>query len=122
VKVGHDGDFDDKFASDPCVLRLGNSAGATWAMFYFGLSTRGGARDGVAFLDDLTTWRKSGAILVDVGAAGAVDSTFAHKPSLFFDGERLHHFYCAVSPRDAVELEKSDVKTNEVRGITVATS
>lgn len=122
LPVGAPGEFDDLFASDPCVLQIGEGADAAWAMFYFGNCTLGGARDGVAFSNDLKTWRKSGEILLDLGPAGSVDETYAHKPSLIFDGETLHHFYCAVSRRDAAEIEKSAVKTGELRGISVATS
>lgn len=122
VKNGAPGAFDDRFASDPCVLRLENSASATWAMFYFGLSTRGGARDGVAFSNDLQNWRKSDEVLLDVGKSGAIDAIYAHKPSLIFDGGTLHHFYCAVAPRNAHDIANSDVQTDEMRGITVATS
>jgi predicted GH43/DUF377 family glycosyl hydrolase len=119
---GPSGDFDDLFASDPCVLQVGEDPDSLWAMFYFGACSLGGARDGVAFSNDLKTWRKSGEILTDIGSPGSIDETYAHKPSLFFDGETLHHFYCAVSVRDAAEVEKSAVKTAEVRGISVATS
>ena len=122
LAVGPRGDFDDLFASDPCVLQISEGADSAWAMFYFGASALGGARNGVAFSDDLQTWRKSGEVLIDLGPSGSIDETYAHKPSLFFDGEALHHFYCAVSMRDAAEIENSLVKTTEIRGISVATS
>ncbi len=116
VPVGANGAFDDRFAGDPCVLKVGEA----WAMAYYGLSGDGHARDGVAFSDDLLHWTKSGEVLVDVGADGAADSRYAHKPSLFFWEGVLYHFYCAVSP--CTEGRRGDVDTNEVRGIAMAMS
>jgi hypothetical protein len=51
-------------------------------------------------------------IIVDVGAPGSVDETFAHKTSVIFHDGALYHFYCAVSGK----------WPNEVRGISVARS
>ncbi|OQB42720.1 MAG: Glycosyl hydrolases family 43 [Candidatus Latescibacteria bacterium ADurb.Bin168] len=117
LRTGAECAFDERFASDPCVLRVGDA----WAMFYFGLSRDGHARDSVAFSRDLLHWEKSGSILVDVGPPGAVDSRYAHKPSLFWDSNRLFHFYCAVSPRSE-QAAVGTVHTNETRGISVAFS
>lgn len=114
--VGPGGALDDTFASDPCVLRCGD----TWAMFYYGLSTDGHARDGVAFSEDLLHWEKAGEVLVDVGPEGAIDSLYAHKPSVFFRDGVLYHFYCAVAP--ARERRLGEIEHGEIRGIAVATS
>ncbi len=116
LPVGQPGAFDDLFASDPCVVRCGE----TWAMFYYGNSTDGHARDSVAFSSDLLHWEKSGEVLVDVGAAGAIDSRYAHKPSLYHHNGRLYHYYCAVAP--ALDGTTGEIEYGEVRGISVATS
>jgi predicted GH43/DUF377 family glycosyl hydrolase len=113
---GGPGDFDERFASDPCVLQDGDF----WVMFYFGFSYDGHARESYAVSRDLRTWTKSGEILVDVGPAGTVDSTFAHKPAVVSHDGRLHHFYTAVSPDDPFEVD--GVRQAERRGISVATS
>lgn len=116
LTVGHPGSFDDRFASDPCVLKCGD----VWTMFYYGLCSDGHARDSVAFSHDLIHWKKSGEILIDVGSKGAIDHVYAHKPSLFFWRKRLHHFYCAVAP--ATNKRMGEIEHGEVRGITFATS
>jgi predicted GH43/DUF377 family glycosyl hydrolase len=90
---GQPGEFDDRFASDPCVLRHGNH----WVMFYFGNCSDGHARESIALSDDLLHWRKSGEILVDVGRPGSIDSRHAHKSGLMARNGRLYHFYCAVA-------------------------
>jgi predicted GH43/DUF377 family glycosyl hydrolase len=99
---------DERFASDPCVLRDGRN----WVMFYYGLDAKGKARDLVAIGDDAYHFRKSDTILVDVGSAGTVDETYAHKPGVIWNNGALYHFYCAVAGR----------YPNEVRGISVARS
>ena len=116
LKVGKSGDFDDKFASDPCVLKHNG----TWIMFYYGNCTDGHARDGVAFSDDLFSWEKGNQILIDVGPVGSIDSRYAHKPGIITKDGRLYHFYCAVSP--AEDPRQGEIEHGEVRGISVATS
>ena len=107
LETGAPGEFDDRFASDPCVFRHGDA----WVMFYYGNSSDGHARDGVAFSTDLIDWRKGDEALIDVGPPGSVDSKYAHKPGIIADGDRLYHFYCAVS----------EAEGHSVRGIAVAT-
>ncbi|NLV74286.1 MAG: hypothetical protein GXY52_06350 [Chloroflexi bacterium] len=116
LPVGAAGTWDEQFASDPYVLR----AGDTWVMFYYGLATDGHARNGVAFSDDLLHWEKAPVPLIDVGAVGSMDSQYAHKPAIFFNRGTLYHYYCAVSPYPEVEL--NGVSTRELRGIGVRTS
>ncbi len=116
LRVGPKGAFDDRFASDPVVLRHRDK----WLMFYFGLSSDGHARDSVAVSDDLTTWRKSNEILVDVGPAGSIDSCHAHKPGIIAEDGKLYHFYCAVAPAGNWQL--GEIEHNEGRGIALATS
>lgn len=111
LPVGPPGAFDDLFASDPCILRHHG----TWVMFYFGNSSDGHAREGVAFSDDLLRWRKAAGPLLDVGPPGSVDSVHAHKPAVIVAGGRLHHFYCAVAPGTAGP-------NREMRGIACARS
>ena len=112
---GAPGEFDDLFASDPCVLRHEGQ----WLMFYFGLCSDGHARDGLATSPDLRNWTKSGEILIDVGPPGSLDSRHAHKPAVITRNGRLYHFYCAVAPNDGKPL--GEIECREIRGITVAT-
>lgn len=108
VRNGGAGSWDERFASDPCVL----IDGARWAFFYYGLDREGRARDLLATGSGPYDPVKAGAILVDAGAPGSVDETYAHKPSVVWHDGALYHFYCAVSGR----------YPNEVRGISVARS
>ncbi len=116
LRLGAKGDFDDRFASDPCVVR---HAGV-WIMFYFGLCSDGHARDGVAFSDDLRSWRKAGEVLIDVGPDDSIDSRHAHKPGVISKNGRCFHFYCAVAP--AKDKRLGEIEHHEVRGIAVATN
>jgi predicted GH43/DUF377 family glycosyl hydrolase len=116
LKVGPTGAFDDYFASDPCVLQVEGG----WAMFYFGNSSDGHARDSAAFSNDLLHWEKAGEVLIDVGPAGSVDSRYAHKAGITARDERLYHFYCAVSPAEDPHL--GEIEHSEVRGISAAWS
>lgn len=116
LTVGAAGSFDDVFASDPCVYRIGD----TWTMFYYGNCSDGHARDSVAFSTDLIHWEKSHEILVDVGPEGSIDSRYAHKPAMFFKDGKLYHFYCAVAP--AVDKHIGEIEHDEIRGIGLATS
>src|SRR5690606_19651775 len=100
LPTGADGTFDRWFASDPCVLRDGE----VWLMFYFGLAhDHQHAREGLAWSTDLRTWTKSG-VLLDVGPAGSVDATHAHKPSVITWDGRLEHYYCAVARQKPVTV------------------
>lgn len=108
LRNGADGAWDDRFASDPAVFRVGDQ----WAMFYFGLSSDGKARELLALGEDLTNFRKVDEVLIAPGPAGAVDNPYAHKPSLIAHKGDLYHFYCAVGGQ----------WPNEIRGISVARS
>jgi predicted GH43/DUF377 family glycosyl hydrolase len=100
---------DARFASDPFVVKHQGQ----WAMFYFGLSaTDRKARDLVAVGPDLVHFTKLDEVLIDIGAPGAVDEAYAHKPALVYHKGDLYHFYCAVGGR----------YPNDVRGISVARS
>jgi predicted GH43/DUF377 family glycosyl hydrolase len=118
LRNGPAGAIDELFASDPVVLRLDGR----WIMFYFGNAADGHARDGAAVSDDLIHWTKlnDSKPLLDVGPAGSIDSTHAHKPGVIASGGVLYHFYCAVRPAKAGET--GEIETPEVRGIAVATS
>lgn len=116
LPVGGSGAWDECFASDPYVLRTGD----TWVMFYYGLAKDGHARDGVAFSEDLLHWEKAPEPLVDVGAPGSLDSQYAHKPAVFFSKGTLYHYYCAVSP--ALQPVHGAIKNRELRGIGLRTS
>ena len=101
---------DARFASNPYVVRNGHE----WAMFYFGLGYQrpGRACDMIALGADPLHFTKSPEILIDTGAPGTIDETFAHKPSVIYHDGALYHFYCAVSGK----------WPNETRGIGVACS
>ena len=114
---GGAGAFDERFASDPCVLR---AADGTWVMFYFGLSHDGHARDSYAVSADLVNWQKSGEILVDIGPRGSVDDRHAHKPAVIRRGDMLEHYYCAVRATEPFEVGGTPL--DEMRGISVARS
>lgn len=116
LRLGAKGDFDDIFASDPCVFR---HAGR-WIMFYFGLCSDGHARNGVAMSDDLKHWQKANERLIDVGPAGSIDCRHAHKPGMISRGKKLYHFYCACAP--AGDQQLGEINHDEVRGISVATN
>lgn len=101
---------DARFASNPYVMTYRNQ----YAMYYFGFTyTRPGrARELLALGKDLYHFTKVPEVLIDVGAPGSIDETFAHKPSLIYHDGALYHFYCAVSGK----------YPNEIRGIAVARS
>jgi predicted GH43/DUF377 family glycosyl hydrolase len=100
--------WDSRFASNPFVVRHGK----LWGMYYFGLDTKGKARELLALGEDAYHFKKAHEILIDVGAPGTVDEDYAHKPSVIFHEGKLYHFYCAVSGK----------WPDEVRGVSVACS
>jgi hypothetical protein len=101
---------DSRFASNPFVVKNGRE----YAMLYFGFGYQrpGRACEMLAVGDDPFHFAKVPEILIDAGSPGAIDETFAHKPSVIFHEGTLYHFYCAVSGQ----------YPNEVRGIAVARS
>jgi predicted GH43/DUF377 family glycosyl hydrolase len=113
---GPEGAFDERFASDPCIL----NASGRWFAFYFGLCSDGHARDGVATSNDLITWTQSHRPILDVGPDGSVDSRHAHKPAVIWSGERLFHFYCAVAAASN-GTQMGQITHSEYRGISYAT-
>jgi len=116
LRVGAKGDFDDGFASDPCVLHHEG----TWVMFYFGNCTDGHARDGVAFSRDLLHWEKGNEVMLNVGSEGSIDSIHAHKPGIISEDGILYHFYCAVAPAPGGRI--GEITHNEARGISFASN
>ncbi|MCU1247786.1 MAG: hypothetical protein JWQ49_815 [Edaphobacter sp.] len=101
---------DSHFASNPFVIKNGSQ----YAMFYFGYNYErpGRACELLALGNDPLHFHKVSDVLIDTGAPGTVDSTFAHKPSLIYHKGMLYHFYCAVSGK----------YPNEIRGIAIARS
>lgn len=101
---------DSRFASNPYVVQNGRDYG----MFYFGFGYQrpGRACELLALGPDPYTFSKVPEVLIDTGAPGSIDETFAHKPSVITHDGVLYHFYCAVSGK----------WPNEVRGIAVARS
>jgi predicted GH43/DUF377 family glycosyl hydrolase len=105
LRNGPAGSYDERFASDPCVLKYTRQ----WSMFYYGLDREGVARDLLALSRDMGHMRKCEGALIVPGPKGTVDSIYAHKPSIIAHRGTLFHFYCAVSHKHG-------------RGITVAAS
>ena len=101
---------DSRFASNPYVVKNGSQ----FAMFYFGFGYErpGRACEMLALGSDPLHFTKSPEVLIDTGASGTIDETFAHKPSVIYHQGALYHFYCAVSGK----------YPKEVRGIAVARS
>jgi hypothetical protein len=106
LKVG--GPYDARFVANPFVLRHRG----LWALYYYGYTPRSGARDLLALGRDPFHFDKVREPVLDHGPPGAVDETYAHKPSVIWHDGALYHFYCAVSGK----------WPNEVRGISVARS
>ena len=101
---------DSRFASNPFVVQSGRDFG----MFYYGFRYQrpGRACEMLAIGVDPYSFVKVPEILIDTGAPGTIDETFAHKPSVITHEGVLYHFYCAVSGQ----------YPNETRGIAVARS
>jgi hypothetical protein len=118
LPVGGPGSHDERFASDPCILR---DEDGTWVMFYYGLPVGRGAVDLVATSPDLLTWTKASSPLLVPGPRGSVDDRHAHKPAVIADGDRLLHFYCAVRRLDE-PVQVGDYTIDEMRGIGLAWS
>lgn len=116
LAVGPPGAFDDRFASDPCILRHDDQ----WVMFYYGNCSDGHARDVAAISEDLVHWKKLNELLVDIGGVNGLDARHAHGPGMITSDGALLHFYCAVSP--APDPRQGEIEHAEVRGITCAHS
>ena len=101
---------DSRFASNPFVVQNGRD----FAMFYYGFRYQrpGRACEMLALGSNPYSFIKVPEILIDTGAPGTIDETFAHKPSVITHQGALYHFYCAVSGQ----------YPNEARGIAVARS
>jgi predicted GH43/DUF377 family glycosyl hydrolase len=101
---------DSRFASNPYVVKNGHQ----FAMFYFGLNYERPSRacELLALGKDPLHFTKVPEVLIDTGAPGTIDETYAHKPSVIYHNGALYHFYCAVSGK----------YPNDVRGIAVARS
>ena len=101
---------DSRFASNPFVVQNGRD----FAMFYYGFRYQrpGRACEMLAIGVDPYSFVKLPEVLIDTGAPGTIDETFAHKPSVITHEGVLYHFYCAVSGQ----------YPNEIRGIAVARS
>jgi predicted GH43/DUF377 family glycosyl hydrolase len=105
---GGPGSWDERFASNPFVVRHKD----LWGMYYFGLDKQGVARELLALGESAYRFQKIDEIMIDKGAPGTIDETYAHKPCVIYHDGRLYHFYCAVSGK----------WPNELRGISVACS
>jgi len=95
LRVGPEGAWDSRFASDPVLNRIEGA----WHLFYYGFDGRH-AGDGVAISEDggFTHWRKSEHNpILGHGPAGSYDSIHAHKPFVLQHEGVFYHYYCAVS-------------------------
>lgn len=108
LRNGGPGSWDERFASNPFVVLHKD----LWGMYYFGLDKSGVARELLALGESPFRFEKVDEIMIDKGAPGAVDETYAHKPCVIYHDGVLYHFYCAVSGK----------WPHEVRGISVACS
>ncbi|MCR1841302.1 hypothetical protein [Murimonas intestini] len=88
-----EGAWDERFVSDPYVVRDGDM----WINFYFGLGP-GHAQEGLALSTDLIHWEKADSPILTHGKPGELDCTHAHKPSMLYADGRLYHFYCGTRP------------------------
>lgn len=95
LDVGTTGQWDDKYAAQPDVHRLGD----TWYMAYYGYQDGAIAQDGLAYChdDDFPLgpggkWTKHPSNpIVTPGPDGAFDSTYTHKPfQTWFPSEIIH--------------------------------
>lgn len=108
LRNGADDAWDTRFASNPFVVHDRKF----WGMYYFGLDAHGKARELLALGHDPLHFTQVNEIMIDVGAPGSIDETFAHKPCVIYHEGALYHFYCAVSGK----------WPHEVRGISAARS
>lgn len=106
--------WDERFVSDPYVVRDGDS----WVNFYFGLG-RGHAQEGLALSKDLIQWEKVAEPVIPYGKPGEIDSGHAHKASVFYEHGTLYHFYCGTRPWQEGDATKV---YQEFRTICVAAS
>ena len=108
LRNGGPDSWDARFASNPFVVHHKD----LWGMYYFGFDMHGKARELLTIGPDPYHFSKVNEIMIDVGAPGTVDETFAHKPCVIFRDGALYHFYCAVSGK----------WPQEIRGVSVARS
>ncbi|WP_245968351.1 hypothetical protein [Hephaestia caeni] len=108
LKVGEPGSNDARFVANPCVMRHNG----LWVMYYYGYTSRRGARDLLAIGRDPFRFEKVAEPMIDRGEPGSIDETHAHKPSVIWHDGALYHFYAAVAGQ----------YPDEVRGVAVARS
>src|SRR3546814_10530518 len=89
LKVGAPGSNDARFVANPCVMRHNG----LWVMYYYGYTSRRGARDLLAIGRDPFHFEKVTEPMIDRGAPGSIDETHAHKPSVIWHDGALYHFY-----------------------------
>ncbi|MBR2951064.1 MAG: hypothetical protein IKC46_14610 [Lachnospiraceae bacterium] len=106
--------WDSQFASQPQVFY--DSKEDQWVMFYYGLGNLS-ACNGLAVSKDLYHWEKFSAPILTTGAAGTIDSIYAHKPYVIWHDGALYHFYCACRPWQEGDLANNN---GEFRCISVA--
>ena len=87
--------WESSWVGDPSIYKVGS----VWFMAYYGVGT-GGASDGIATTTESAFplgWVKySGNPVLTTGAAGSIDSTYAHKPFIVNHEGRHYHYYTAV--------------------------
>lgn len=115
LPVAPAGGWDDTFCADPYVVRDGE----LWLMFYYGFNRRH-AQEGLAVSHDFFHWEKCPGPLLPHGTQGALDSHYAHKPSILWRDGVLYHFYCAC--REFRPGDPAENLWHEFRCITLAAS
>src|SRR3546814_1659710 len=73
LKVGAPGSNDARFVANPCVMRHNG----LWVMYYYGYTSRRGARDLLAIGRDPFHFEKVTEPMIDRGAPGSIDETHA---------------------------------------------
>jgi Glycosyl hydrolases family 32 N-terminal domain len=111
IQNGPADSVDERFASDPVVLRYHG----LWGVYYFGLSADNHARELLTLGADPEHLSKVPDPVIDVGPPGSIDDRYAHKPAVISWRGDLYHFYTGASGRGFGEGD-------DVRGITVARS
>lgn len=108
------GNWDQRFLSEPCIIRDGDY----WLNFYFGFDGKH-AQEGFAVSRDLIHWEKAEEPLLTYGAEGEYDSVHAHKASVIAVDGTLYHYYCGVRPSQEGDVSES---CGEYRTIMAASS
>ena len=119
LAVGGAGSWDSVNVGDPCMYRVGD----TWYMAYYGYNSTA-AQDGVAFTTASAFpygWTKHSANpVLKIGATGALDDIYAHKPFILPTPGGLFHYYTAVGTGQPSIALKSIALAIDAPGAAIA--